>query len=522
MKRCSLCSSFVLPLGILAACSSGSSGDFEQGAGLYFPNAVPPLVIDSLDGEVTQHEVDSFLAAVSATTIPTLQYAAGTQYPNGGHNLLADGTGGTTLEGINRMYEVTGAIASLNAEHSQLLDLAIKWSDAWLSHRNDLPLGEHRVMWTGNIDPVWPPDAPPDQYAGCEVGETVGILAYTALNIVKTPSLWSNTVPDGDPNGYGATYLARAKTYVSMLEYSMDNYFNKYFLDQTTLTILRPSAAAYNATPSNAVNAWNREMMFLHAWQTLSEVHQLLGDDPSRAAMYKQITENTVNLFVQNALAKSAPDGTPVYDWGYGNFGDIKNSLTGEQIGVHAQYDIWGLTRAYRAGYTKATPQQMKTYADTVAHELMISPGVYASHIDRCCDTVTYSYLPSGFIYLTPYNTDIYKAAANADIQSGRQKSDAGMTAGILWAKHWIAAAAARGAGDDGGTLAVDAADNPGVDAAVGNGGGAGNGGGGSSSGAHSGASGCSTVAGAASPNPGLILLIGLLGFAMRKRFTRG
>jgi hypothetical protein len=35
-------------------------------------------VIDSLDGEVTKHEVDTFISGVAATTIPTSQWAGGT------------------------------------------------------------------------------------------------------------------------------------------------------------------------------------------------------------------------------------------------------------------------------------------------------------------------------------------------------------------------------------------------------------------------------------------------------------
>jgi hypothetical protein len=391
------------------------------------------MVIDGLDGDVTQHEVDTFLAAVSALAIPT------SQFPNGGHNALADGNGGVTLEGINRVYEITGDLPALASEHAKLLDLAIKWSDAWFIHRNDLAMGEKRVMWTGQVDPVWPPDAPPNTYAACEVGETVGILAYTALNIFKTKAIANQTIPDGDPYGYGKTYLARAKTYLSMLEFSMDKFFNVYFLDKATLTIHRPTQPAYATLTSNVVNAWNREMMFLHAWQTLGEIHALLGDDPARATMYKTITKNTVDLFVQNVKPATAPDGTAVYNWGYGNFGDVKNSLTGEQIGVHAQYDIWGLTRAYRAGYTSATAAQMKTFADTVVHELTLPTGEYAGHIDRCCDTQTYNYLPAGFMYLAPFNPEVFKHGAQEDITSGRQGDHADLTSGILWAKHQLA-----------------------------------------------------------------------------------
>jgi hypothetical protein len=392
-----------------------------------------PLVIDSLDCDVTAHEVDAFLATVSKTTIPV------SQWPNGAHNILADGVGGTTLEAINRLYEVTGDIPALGAQHAKLLDLAIAWSDAWLAHRNDLALGEKRVMWTGKVEPVWPPDAPPSTYAGCEVGETVGILAYTALDILRTPAIASAVVPDGDPNGYGATYLARAKTYVAMLEQSMDGFFKPNFLDAATRTIRHPASSAYDALTSNNVNAWNREMMFLHAWQTLAQVHAVLGDDAAKQAEYEAIVRNTVDLFVKNVQPAKAPDGTAVYDWGYGNSGDEVGKLTGEQIDIHAEYDVWGLTRAYAAGLTSATSQQLATFGATVVHEIAISPGVYASYVDRCCSSATLNFLPEGLMMLVPFDTAIYRPAATADIQSGRQKNSPALTVSILWAKHALA-----------------------------------------------------------------------------------
>ena len=220
----------------------------------------------------------------------------------------------------------------------------------------------------------------------------------------------------------------------------MDAFFNPNFLDPTNLTILRPSAAAFNAiTPRENVNAWNREMMFLHAWETLSLVHAVLGDDPTKQAMYETITRHTVNPFLTNAQPLTAPDGTPVYDWGYGNTGDELNDLTGEQINVHAEYDIWGLTRAYAVGDTDATALQMAKYAATVVHEIAISPGVYASYVNRCCTTATLDFLPAGFMMLVPFDSAIYRPAATADIESGRQKSDPSLTVGILWAKHELA-----------------------------------------------------------------------------------
>jgi regulation of enolase protein 1 (concanavalin A-like superfamily) len=400
------------------------------------------LVIDSLDGEVTQHEVDTFISNVSATTIPTAEWTATIT-----HNQLADGNGGQTLEAINYMYQITGDIPSLSSEHTQLLNLAIAWNDAWLTHRNDLPLGEGRVMWTGNVEPVWPPNCPTctsSTYYESEVGDTIGHMAFTAYNILNSPSIWNNTVPDGDPNNFGTTYLARAKTYVSMLEFSMSNSFTPYFIDPNTLLIKRPSTAQGYQSSFHVVNAWNVQMMLLNAYWRLAQCHFILGDNPSLAAEYKTIVQKSTDMFVQNAQPLTAPDGTAVFDWGYCNFGDCTGKLTGEQNGVHAAYDMWGLTRAYGSGYsTVPTAAQMKTYADTVVHEITLSidssgAATYASFNDRCCSTSTYNYLPTGFVFLTPYNTDIYKPAANADINSGRLANSPGLTADVLWMKHWI------------------------------------------------------------------------------------
>src|SRR5438552_15049130 len=80
----------VLACALAGGCSSRAAGvaagDGKSAEdGVRAVSAAPTLVIDSVDGEVTQHEVDTFLGVVSATTIPTLQYTAGSQYPNGGH-----------------------------------------------------------------------------------------------------------------------------------------------------------------------------------------------------------------------------------------------------------------------------------------------------------------------------------------------------------------------------------------------------------------------------------------------------
>ena len=91
----------------------------------------------------------------------------------------------------------------------------------------------------------------------------------------------------------GGNYLARARTYVTMLEQTMDAYFNAHFLDPASLMIRRPSDPAYGR---QNVNAWNRMMFFANAFQTLGQIHHLLGDEAAKDTMYRSVVENTVEI----------------------------------------------------------------------------------------------------------------------------------------------------------------------------------------------------------------------------------
>ena len=63
------------------------------------------IVIDSLDGEVTAHEVDTFLSYTSGLTIPTAEWTATVT-----HNQIADGKGGMTLAGINTLVLIGSSL----------------------------------------------------------------------------------------------------------------------------------------------------------------------------------------------------------------------------------------------------------------------------------------------------------------------------------------------------------------------------------------------------------------------------
>jgi hypothetical protein len=422
----------------LAGCGAEPEATVEAPSSLPADTSAPAqLVIDSLDGDVTKHEIDTFIAYVGAIPVVPSQWNC----CNGAttHNYLADGEAGTTLEAINDLYLVTGTDPALAAERVHLLDIAIAWTDAWLVHRNDLPLGEHRVMWTGHVEPVWPPEPPSNAgatYAESEVGDTVAHMAYTALNILSTRSLWNERVPDGDPNHLGATYLARAKSYVKMLEATL-GYFTRHFIDSSKLVIVRPPASAGYLASFHNVDAWNVQMMLVGAYQRIAQCHEILGDAAHELTTYKTIVKNATNALVTHAVATRAPDGAAVFDWGYCDMGDCVGHTTGEDTG-HGQYDMWGLTRAFRAGYSDATAAQMKTFADTVVHVISGGPDVYYDRVDRKGGGTT-NYLYPAWAFLAPYSPNLFKPFAGAAIAANRQQRSPIMTSCILWAKHFRA-----------------------------------------------------------------------------------
>src|SRR5262249_55634250 len=149
-------------------------------------------------------------------------------------------------------------------------DQMIHFCDTVLSERNDLapsPVGQY-VIWTGRIDPAWPNNVTTTPIGtGGEQGDPVGHLGNCARLILKTPSIWSATVPIGDPNGYGPSYPAREKTFVAGADAAIDGHILK------SLLALSHQNRQYFSTagpyqPGNAV-PWNQQMMFNYGFQNL-------------------------------------------------------------------------------------------------------------------------------------------------------------------------------------------------------------------------------------------------------------
>ena len=434
------------------------------------------VVVDSTSGDVDQNEVDTFISF--------MQNASGANanavFPTNalGDN-LAYGTPGLNLEAINYMYRITGDLMvnnpSMSTEHMELMNLAIAWSENFILLRNDQANGPHQVMWTGNVDPVWVTYAAGTAqagYAGSENGDTAGHIVYTALNILQTPSIWNQTVPDGNPNGFGVTYLQRAQTYINMMEYTTQNYFTKYFINPTTYEILPPTSPVWVAFAEN-MDAWNRQFLLTNDYLRLAQCHAILGDNPTLQALYTNIVKVSTNAYVANAQSVTAsqtvtsafPPFEAVYDSGYGNEGDLTGQITGNSSS-HTSYEFQGIARTYEAGpaYSNLTQMNMERYANTIEYAmfnyagypppgsyppfnvLLTSPYVtaYYKTIDAGLvlptTNATSDYLYGQFYFMTPYNTLFWQPAANGAAPNNHNNyhNNPYYTTGILYSKHWV------------------------------------------------------------------------------------
>jgi hypothetical protein len=372
------------------------------------------MTLQSIYGAVTTTEASSFKSFMAGESPP-----GGQTYDNS----IADGTPGMEAEALGLMYEVTNDPALLNQ--------MIVYADQFLALRNDYT--DRRVMWTGNVDPVWLTKTASDAdatYAGCENNDIVGHIAYCAKLILESPALWNTTVPDGDPHTNGATYFKRAQTYIAQMDFIQDAYMVKWFINTNNFQITAPASSAWTSL-GQSVNAYNRQMMFLNGFQRLSECHQLLGDNPSRVATYDAIVKAAINLFI-GSLQPYTTNGFPVCNWVYapGSGGSEDNTL-------HSTYDIWGITRAWQSGRYGLTNTTMIPFANTLQYVMNIS----TNHISYYVNGTSSPNSPRNFIYpgwmpIANFGSLTYAIMANMDIAQGSQHSTAIYDAMILWVKN--------------------------------------------------------------------------------------
>ncbi|OHX19776.1 hypothetical protein [Chromobacterium sphagni] len=410
MKQKTLLQS-ALAIGLAVACASAQAA---------------AMTVDSLDGPVTQNEIQSFV-----------DFAQGLQAgaSNVG-NEWAQGHSGENLKAMALVYDI--------APRQALLDKMVSFCDALLSERNDIlpaPAGQ-RVIWTGRVDPVWPnqPDVSPIQTGG-EQGDPVGHLGNCARQILKTTAVYNQKVAGGDPFRFGATYLLRAKTYLSEADKTVDQHILKSLVKLSDGN--RMYFAANAPYKGGLPVPWNQQMMFDYGFLNLAQAHELLKDDPARVKRYDQIVQANLDWFLQSGLTRYTDKaGRPAYDWGY-----TMPDTSGED-NSHGSLDTAGLYRLYHSGRYGLQAAQLVPIANTVLDVMRLGDRHYAGRLNGTTgagNSKDTNYLRSGYMLTAPFQAAAYYTMmSDAGIQDGSATSRIDAYSRFLEVKSVRAAASAN------------------------------------------------------------------------------
>lgn len=374
------------------------------------------MTISSFDGPVTSAEINSFLSYMTAQTPAT----------NNIGNNWAQGTSGENVKAMGMVYEIT--------QNTAILDQMIRSCDAVLSERDDLapaPTGQI-VIWTGNVDPVWPNTTTTPIGTGGEQGDPVGHLGNCARLILQTPSIWNNTVTIGDPDGYGTTYLARAKTYVQGGDTAISGHILKYELDLSNSD--HQYFAAADPYKGGTPVPWNQQMMFNYAFQNLAIDHDILGDNPTLAAQYHKIVQDSINWFFTSGVTTYTDNaGNTAYSWGYAM------PATTKEDNNHGSLDVNGFYRAYMTGEYGITPAMLTPFGNTFNDVMTLGPADYSGVIDGTTgsgNSASTTYIRSGWLLTADFLPADYETMVGADFTAGGTTTNADRFSKFLWLKN--------------------------------------------------------------------------------------
>jgi len=390
--------------------------------GGFFLHAASPaeptktLLFEKPSGQVTPHEVQAFKDFMAEATFPK----------DNTHNAMVYGSGGAYVEALGLMYEITA--------DPEILNRMITFTDDMLAARNNPKNG--RVMWTGERDLVWPnkaADSPDATDSSTENGDVVGHIAYAAKLILKNKNLWAKKIGE-DPNGFGATYLDRAKTYVQELDKTMDTYIVKWLVDPETHLYHFPTSKLYDKdsvkSPWGKPVPWNQQAMLNNAFLRLAECHELLNDSPQRVKAYDVVVKTSVDSFLSRVKHVTIAEHA-CYQWSYSS---DDPTLHYPEDAAHGGYDIIGMYRAYLSGRYGVTADQMIPFANTVTY-IMAQPGdKFAGRTNGELGKHPAGSLGGYWICLSEFKHDLFPqfVASNQE----RAKTTPLMTALLLWTRN--------------------------------------------------------------------------------------
>lgn len=377
-------------------------------------NCWAQFIIESLDGPPTAKEiksVDDFFKANPPVPSGT----------NQGNNFAYGSAAGAVTQ-MRTMYTLTG--------DTFYLDKAIQFADFFLANRNDPTTG--RIIWTGKREPCWPNKdvtAPDAAYCGAENGLVINQIVSVAKIIAQDPSLWNRAVGIGDVNGFGATYLQRAQTYIREGNRTLDDFLLPHWLQPNNRLVIPTDpgfaalGASYTKDQGHAL-PWNQQSMIVSALSTISECDALLGTDATRVANNDTVVKAAIDWYVGELQTNQyTANGFTVYKWGYSP-GDLKHI---ENL-AHASSDINMLNMAFQRGTFGVTESSMVAMADTFLQVIAKPDGTFADFVDG---KGTRTSVSTSWVNYEDFRTGIYKTIITPTVQANAA-TNAGTALGIL------------------------------------------------------------------------------------------
>ena len=382
--------------------------------------AAQSLLVEQLHGPVTRNEIASFKAFIEHAQ-PSLD--------NVGNDWVY-GSSGSTMEALGMMYETTNDTSILNK--------MIRFSDVALHIRNHADTG--RVLWTGKRELCWPNKAVTAEdagYSGSENGDVIAHIAYCAQLIIRNKKLWHYPVSIGDTYQFGRTYLARAKTYITELNRTIDHYIFPNFIQKGSYRFYWPQNEKWQALGARYKKdggkpiPWNQQAMLAGGFQRLAECHELLNEQAKRVALYDSIVKAYSDWFISQLTPYDA-GGHTCYKWSYA-VNDTALKYMEDQ--GHGGYDVWGICRAYNRKIYGIRNEVMQQLANTVQYVMYQGNGSFSKRVDG--KNGTQNYLGASYLFLARFRPQLYDIIALADLEQAKTKAN--YFAQIIFIKHQLA-----------------------------------------------------------------------------------
>jgi hypothetical protein len=326
--------------------------------------------VNSLTGAVTDSELQATAAWFKANPY--------TPTGNNQGNNFAYGGGAQQAGRMANLYEMTGDV--------WFLDQMIRFSDHILSVRNDN--SQRRQIWTGRVEICWPNktlDAGDAAYCGTENGYVLGHMLASSKAIAQHPELWNQAVGIGDPRGYGATYIQRARKFLTEANRTYDEFLIRYFVNPTTNRLHLPTHAGWAAMPGNYAKdqgngvPWNQQDMVTAGLRNGADTLMALGEDSARVTRYDTITRASITWFTSELEQfKYTKNGVTVYLWGYPPGGAQRYP---EDLS-HASADINHLYGCYKLGRFGVSRTYLEGIGNTFMEVIRLADGTFAGKVN--------------------------------------------------------------------------------------------------------------------------------------------